>query len=69
MRAVDLQQRFEEIRSNKAFELFIIAIIVISALVVGVKTYDLPESVIQIITALDFLVTLIFVVEDRKSVV
>lgn len=38
------QQRFETLRSNKFFEAFVIAIIVISALVIGAKTYEEETS-------------------------
>ena len=33
-----IQQNFERIRGNKAFELFVVAVIIASALLVGVKT-------------------------------
>ena len=36
------QARFERLRSNKLFELLVISIILVSALVIGVKTYPLP---------------------------
>ncbi len=57
------QTRFQKIRSNKVFETFIIIIIMASALVVGVKTYDLPPLVYQILYVLDWMITLIFVIE------
>ncbi len=58
-----IQQNFERIRSNKAFELFVIAVIVASALLVGVKTYELAPASRSIIIWLDMLVTVIFVAE------
>ena len=58
-----LEQRFSRIRSNKIFETFIIAIIVFSALVVGVKTYDIPEGVTQFIKLLDWFITVVFLIE------
>jgi len=57
------QARFESIRSNKLFETSIIIIIMASALVVGVKTYDLPPLVYQILHILDWAITVVFVIE------
>ena len=42
---VTWQARFESARSNRLFELFIILVIIASALLVGVKTYQLPSWV------------------------
>ncbi len=63
MKAKNLQARFERIRSNKAFELFVVGVIIFSALVIGVKTYPIPDSVSQLIIVLDWLITLIFLIE------
>ncbi len=63
MKAKNLQAHFEKIRSNKAFELFVVGVIIFSALVIGVKTYPIPDSVSQLIIILDWLITLIFLVE------
>ena len=38
---VSWQARFESARSNRLFELFIILVIIASALLIGVKTYQL----------------------------
>ncbi|MFV0478473.1 MAG: ion transporter [Parahaliea sp.] len=57
------QARFEQLRSNKLFETIVIAIILLSALVIGVKTYELPTSVTRIIVILDWAITLFFLVE------
>ena len=53
----------QAIRHNKAFEIFIITIIIASALLVGAKTYDMPDSVIQLLRITDWLITGIFVIE------
>jgi voltage-gated sodium channel len=58
-----LQDAFYRLRSNKAFELFVIGIIVFSALVIGVKTYPLPEGLISAITVMDWMITVIFLFE------
>ena len=60
---VTWQARFESARSNRLFELFIILVIIASALLVGVKTYQLPSWVKPVIDGLDLLITLIFLVE------
>ena len=58
-----IQQKFERIRSNKAFELFVVAVIIGSALLVGAKTYELAPASRSLILWLDLLITVIFVVE------
>ncbi len=60
---VSWQARFESARSNRLFELFVILVIIASALLVGVKTYQLPTWVKPVIDGLDLLITLIFLVE------
>ena len=60
---VSWQARFESARSNRLFELFIILVIIASALLVGVKTYQLPTWVKPVIDGLDLLITLIFLAE------
>jgi voltage-gated sodium channel len=57
------QARFEQIRSNKIFEIFIIVIIMTSALLVGVKTYPIPGWVITAVEVMDIGITVIFVIE------
>lgn len=58
-----IQASFERLRSNKAFELFVIAVIIASALLVGVKTYELTPASQRLIIGLDILVTVIFLAE------
>ncbi len=58
-----LQQTFLTIRSNKIFELFVIFIIVFSALVIGLKTYEISPVALQIIRWLDWVITGIFLTE------
>ncbi|MCP8898434.1 ion transporter [Gilvimarinus xylanilyticus] len=58
-----LQARFHRLRSNKAFELFVVGIIVFSALVIGAKTYDIPPLLSQVIVVLDWMITLFFLFE------
>ncbi|SER67243.1 voltage-gated sodium channel [Vreelandella subterranea] len=58
------QQRFETLRSNKFFEAFVIAIIVVSALVIGAKTYEEETSRFeQWLLYLDLAITVFFLIE------
>jgi len=61
--ASSLRQTFLNIRSNKIFELFVIGIIILSALLIGAKTYAIDSRIEQIISILDTAVTLIFLFE------
>ena len=58
-----IEASFYKIRSNKLFESFVVGIIIFSALVIGVKTYDIPPVVNDIVVVLDWLITVIFLVE------
>ncbi|MGY0219985.1 ion transporter [Endozoicomonadaceae bacterium StTr2] len=58
-----LQARFQAIRSNKLFELFVISIIIFSAMVIGVKTFPIPDAMSRIIAILDWGITLFFLIE------
>jgi voltage-gated sodium channel len=59
----DFQARFHAIRSNKFFELFVVGIIIFSALVIGAKTYNLPSYLESSINVLDIGITLFFLIE------
>jgi len=63
MKTDTLQQRFLAIRSNKIFELFVIFIIIFSALVIGAKTYNISPLALHIIGWLDWVITGIFLTE------
>lgn len=63
MDARRLQQRFIELRSNKWFEIFVIFVIVFSALVIGAKTYDLSPFAQEVLYLLDWGITLFFLAE------
>lgn len=58
-----LQHQFLKLRSHKLFEGFVITIIIVSALLVGAKTYDISPTVQQLITILDWVITFIFLSE------
>ncbi|WP_253450273.1 ion transporter [Halomonas sp. Y3] len=58
------RDRFERLRTNKAFELTVITIIVVSALLIGAKTYEEEVSRFQeVMLWLDVAVTVFFLVE------
>jgi voltage-gated sodium channel len=58
-----LQQRFMKLRSHKAFELFVVFVIIASALLVGAKTYDLHPVTQVLVIWFDRLITAIFLIE------
>jgi len=63
MKTLALKQKFQRIRHNKVFELFVVFIIIFSALVVGVKTYSMSPVMLQVISILDWLITIFFLIE------
>lgn len=58
-----IQRVLKRVDSSKIFQGLVITIIVLSALLIGAKTYNLPENVLTLLAALDSFVTLFFVVE------
>jgi voltage-gated sodium channel len=63
MNYASLQESFYKLKSNRAFELFVIFIIIISALEIGAKTYELPSQAVAFTKVLDLFITLFFLVE------
>ncbi len=63
MQSLSLQAKFNRIRSNKIFELFVISIIIFSALVIGAKTYDISPTTLWFIHLLDWFITFFFLTE------
>ena len=59
----DFQTKFQKVRDNKVFELFVIGVIIFSSLMIGIQTYDLSPWVDGGIRVLDYAVTLFFVLE------
>lgn len=57
------QCKFQQIRDNKAFEMFVIAVIILSSLLIGVRTYPLPETALTFLWVMDYAVTLFFLIE------
>ncbi len=63
MNAQTLQQFSIALRNNKLFELFVVAVIILSALLIGAKTYAIPVPVLNAIVYMDWLITFIFLFE------
>lgn len=63
MNVLSFQQSLQRLRNNRIFELVVVAIIIFSALVIGVKTYDIPPKFLTLMHWLDFGVTLFFLLE------
>jgi len=57
------RDRFERLRAHKAFELTVITIIVVSALLIGAKTYEETNRFQQWLLVMDVAVTVFFLVE------
>ncbi len=57
------QDKFMAIRSNKIFELSVIAIIIVSALMIGASTYDMDPRWMSVIYVLDTGITIFFLIE------
>lgn len=57
------QRRLKKIDSSKLFQGAIIAVILLSALLIGAKTHDLSSNTIAILALLDLGVTVFFVIE------
>jgi voltage-gated sodium channel len=58
-----LQQRFLRIKSNRVFEALVISIIILSALLIGARTYQIDPTWSKVLTVLDYSVTLFFLTE------
>ena len=58
-----LQSHLFDLHTNKLFELSVIFIIVFSALVTGVKTYEINSTLNQLVLGLDTFITLFFLFE------
>lgn len=63
MNYASLQASFYKLKNNRAFEFFVIFIIIISALEIGAKTYELPTQAVAFTKVLDLFITLFFLVE------
>lgn len=58
-----IQDASLRLRNNKIFELFVVSIIILSAVLIGAKTYPIPQGIMQLIRWLDVAITVIFLFE------
>lgn len=58
-----IKSKFNTLKNNKIFELLVVAVIILSALEIGAKTFDLPDTAISITYLLDGFITIFFLVE------
>lgn len=63
MNIQQVQDSFFKLRSNRVFEFFVVGVIIFSALVIGAKTYDIPDYMLTLISWMDSGITLFFLVE------
>lgn len=59
----EVQNLLNRINASHVFQWSIIAVIIISALLIGAKTHDLPDNVVTILSILDQAITVFFVIE------
>ncbi|MGV6859404.1 MAG: ion transporter [bacterium] len=58
-----MQLKLQKLKDNRVFEFSVVGIIIVSALVIGAKTYDIDPVWVGLLEWLDFAVTVFFVVE------
>ena len=58
-----IQYHFENLRNNKIFEFLVIGIIILSALVIGAKTYNLSPQAALVFRFFDISITVFFLLE------
>jgi voltage-gated sodium channel len=63
MKASKLKNQFVAIRSNKLFEIFVVSVIIFSALLVGAKTYEMSSTMLQVTHFLDWFISAFFLTE------
>lgn len=61
--AISWRERFLAIRSNKIFEMTVITIIILSAMMIGATTYDISPRGMSVLKFFDIAVTAFFLVE------
>jgi len=61
--AISWRARFLAIRSNKIFEMTVITIIILSAMMIGATTYDISPGGMAVLKFFDVAVTVFFLVE------
>ncbi|MEQ9209069.1 MAG: ion transporter [Pseudomonadales bacterium] len=59
----NIQRAFNRLRSNRFFEAFVITIILLSAVLIGAKTFSIDSTYISILNVLDWGITFFFLAE------
>ncbi|HEC59944.1 MAG TPA: ion transporter [Methylophaga sp.] len=57
------QDKLAKLRENRLFEIIVVSVILFSAMVTGVKTYDIPQQILRLVDWLDYAITVFFVIE------
>ena len=63
MTITQLKDVLNRLNNNRIFQFIIISVIIFSALMIGVKTYDIDPSYLKIITFIDIAITYLFLFE------
>lgn len=58
-----IKSKLNNLKNNKIFELLVVSVIIISALEIGAKTFELPETAISLTSILDAFITIFFLFE------
>jgi len=58
-----LQRNFDRLRQNRLFETFVIVVILLSAVLIGAKSFDINPAYLSILNTLDWGITFIFLIE------
>ncbi len=57
------QDKLLSLRQNRLFEIVVVSVILFSAMVTGVKTYEIPLQILRLVDWLDYAITVFFVIE------
>lgn len=57
------QRRLKKIDASPIFQWAVIAVIIISALLIGAKTHDLPPTAVKLLSIMDSAITIFFLIE------
>tara|TARA_R110001606_G_scaffold395664_1_gene568339 strand:+ start:17944 stop:18753 length:810 start_codon:yes stop_codon:yes gene_type:complete len=60
---MSFQDKLLRLRQNRLFEIVVVSVILFSAMVTGVKTYEIPPQVLRLVDWLDYAITVFFVIE------
>ncbi len=63
MQASSIKNAINDLNNNKLFQFFIISVIIFSALMIGVKTYDIDPVYLKIVEYIDIGITYLFLFE------